>query len=394
MKQTENNEMDLLLRNLARREGSRSVLGESSIEDHLAHLNADELNAYAERALPAAARARYTKHLADCTRCRKIVSELTASAAVSVGESRVEREAPTSFWQKLSAFFSPAVLRYAIPAVLLFAVVGVTFVAFRQQRQSRFVAQNEPAAARSAVAEDKRIETPSADRASENSARKKPSDENQGATGLYLGKDSKPEEKAETAKARIGETAPVTSEKDAGAGKGAGTVTQPAYSPEPAAPPPAKPGVWTAEAKTEQEARKEQPTNRDAIARQQEDERTRNKVADKEEQLAASKTTVASAGGRNMQGLRRDEPKRSESAGSKKSDDDAEIRSVGGRRFRRQGSLWVDTAYQASAATTVVARGSEQYRALVADEPGIGTIADQLQGEVIIVWKGRAYRIR
>jgi hypothetical protein len=39
-------------------------------------------------------------------------------------------------------------------------------------------------------------------------------------------------------------------------------------------------------------------------------------------------------------------------------------------------------------------RGSEQYRALVADEPAIKNIADQLDGEIVVVWKGRAYRIR
>ena len=69
------------------------------------------------------------------------------------------------------------------------------------------------------------------------------------------------------------------------------------------------------------------------------------------------------------------------------------MRRVGGRQFRRQGGVWVDTAYNSSRQTTSVARGSEQYRALVADEPGIRTIADQLGGEVIVVWKGRAYRI-
>jgi hypothetical protein len=41
-----------------------------------------------------------------------------------------------------------------------------------------------------------------------------------------------------------------------------------------------------------------------------------------------------------------------------------------------------------------VARGSEQYRVLVADEPSIRTIADQLDGEIVVVWKGRNYRIR
>jgi hypothetical protein len=31
---------------------------------------------------------------------------------------------------------------------------------------------------------------------------------------------------------------------------------------------------------------------------------------------------------------------------------------------------------------------------LIADEPTIKTIADRLGGEIIVVWKGRAYRIQ
>jgi len=72
----------------------------------------------------------------------------------------------------------------------------------------------------------------------------------------------------------------------------------------------------------------------------------------------------------------------------------ATTRSSGGRQFRREGSAWVDTAYTSGRATVNIKRGSEQYRALVADEPGIGTIANELGGEVIVVWKARAYRIR
>jgi len=41
-----------------------------------------------------------------------------------------------------------------------------------------------------------------------------------------------------------------------------------------------------------------------------------------------------------------------------------------------------------------VPRGSEQYRVLVADEPSIRRIADELDGEIVVVWKGRTYRIR
>jgi hypothetical protein len=77
-----------------------------------------------------------------------------------------------------------------------------------------------------------------------------------------------------------------------------------------------------------------------------------------------------------------------------KKTDEPETRSVMGRHFTREGGAWVDTAYEASRATIRLARGSEQYRALVADEPGIRTIAEQLDGVVIVVWKGRAYRIQ
>ena len=72
----------------------------------------------------------------------------------------------------------------------------------------------------------------------------------------------------------------------------------------------------------------------------------------------------------------------------------AETRSVAGRSFRKSGNVWMDTAYDSSRQTFSVRRGSEQYRALVADEPEIGRIAEQLDGEFIVVWKSRAYRIR
>jgi hypothetical protein len=41
-----------------------------------------------------------------------------------------------------------------------------------------------------------------------------------------------------------------------------------------------------------------------------------------------------------------------------------------------------------------VRRGTDAYRALVADIPELGRIAEQLPGEIVVVVKGRAYRIR
>jgi hypothetical protein len=74
--------------------------------------------------------------------------------------------------------------------------------------------------------------------------------------------------------------------------------------------------------------------------------------------------------------------------------DSAETRSVAGHRFRKEKGVWIDTEYESPRATVNLSRGSEQYRALVADEPTIKTIADQLDGEIILIWKGRAYHIR
>jgi hypothetical protein len=80
--------------------------------------------------------------------------------------------------------------------------------------------------------------------------------------------------------------------------------------------------------------------------------------------------------------------------GSARGEDAGETRSVAGRQFRRQKSAWVDTAYRAGQATVNVRRDSEQWRAFIADEPELRRIADALGGEVIIVWRGRAYRIK
>jgi hypothetical protein len=71
-----------------------------------------------------------------------------------------------------------------------------------------------------------------------------------------------------------------------------------------------------------------------------------------------------------------------------------ETRTVAGRKFRRQGGAWIDTAYNAGQPATLVRRNSEQFRALAADEPELRRIAGALGGEVTVVWKGRAYRIR
>lgn len=390
MKQTENDEMDLLLRGLARREGSRSV----ALEDHSAmHLDADELNSYAEQALPAAARARYTSHLAECASCRKIVSELTSASGANISEHSVSQKT-SGLRQKFGALFSPGLLRYAVPALALFAFIAVGLVALRQQPQPDFVAQNQPAASRDATIETKQAGSPAEPGDSAAAIEERQSSESGTSAGKGRDDQAKTGERNETSNiATPTDSVTVTSDRDASPGKAAGAVAQPSYAPEPAAPPPPKPQTTHTEARTEVAARqKEEADKRDEPAREQEGARAR--TDDSQNQVAASKARNAAPAGQTQGRLRTPEAKPASGAGAKTNDDEADTRTVSGRRFRRQGGVWIDTAYQSSTATTTLARGSEQFRALVADEPGIRAIAAQLPGEVVVVWKGRAYRIR
>ncbi|MDX6557731.1 MAG: hypothetical protein QOF72_780, partial [Blastocatellia bacterium] len=63
----------------------------------------------------------------------------------------------------------------------------------------------------------------------------------------------------------------------------------------------------------------------------------------------------------------------------------------GGRKFRRQGNAWVDAKFKSSMSMKSVSRGSSDFGAL---DSGLRSIAQQLGGEVIVVWKGKAYLIK
>jgi len=111
------------------------------------HPDADELNAFAEGALPPSARQRYLSHFADCDDCRKLVSQLAVTTGAGV-EARIPASQPIAepWWKKLSAVFAIPTLRYAAFAVVLLAVGGIAFLAWRQpaQRNDEMIAQNQP----------------------------------------------------------------------------------------------------------------------------------------------------------------------------------------------------------------------------------------------------------
>ena len=84
MKAEFDKDIDSLLRESARRGRAASVEPGAAAGGavHAAHLDADEQSAYAENALPAAARAHYAAHLADCDDCRRNVTRLALAAGM------------------------------------------------------------------------------------------------------------------------------------------------------------------------------------------------------------------------------------------------------------------------------------------------------------------------
>ncbi len=397
MKQAKNNEIDLLLRRLARHEltdSAKDTRVGNAAEEHESgqHLDTDELNAYAENALPSTARMLYTEHLADCARCRKLVAELSLASGASVSHAQVEIRAPSSFRKYLSSFFSPAVLRYVVPAFAVIAVAAVVLVILRQKPSADFVAQNHPSSSSSVTREEQEIKEPALKDAS---LKKAPpasveSTANSKASNPPAGQ-ARPSTKASD-KASAGDSRRESNEAPIDEPSSVVAAEQPAAAPPQAPTVGAKPQAAN-EVQAEREIAKQKKL---AVA----DQAGGNKEEDRDQKVdsvAASRASPRKTEGfrvaGNAQGaVSKDAPAR---AGTEKgARNDGEVRNVVGHRFRKQGSVWVDSTYDSSQQTVNLSRGSEQYRALVADEPAIRTIAEQLDGEVIVVWKGRAYRIR
>ena len=376
MKQETKNEMDLLLRRLGRRD---ETTVSNAADDHL---DADELSAYAENALPAAARSHYTSHLAECSRCREMVVQLSSSAGVVSATEAVSVPAPSVWRRFLAGLLTPMVLRYAAPALGLIVVAVIGFVALRRNESLKYVTQvtnnDQPAAARPM------LEPTSA--ASDSATKTVPRPEG-------FGDKQTRNLQAETAPAQ--KAAPVVTDEEKELSKDAAAQPKPDQQPASAneAPPAAKvastPTPEESPRAAETEVRKKEvqqspaasPSSNTALqaekTAEREDRRTHDFVAGKPAD-AVSRQSAQSRGQLQRDGL----------------GVSANTRAVAGRRFRKQGGVWIDTAYDSSKDAVTLTRGSEQYRALVADEPAIKTIADALDGEIIVVWKGHTYRIR
>ena len=401
MRHETNNQMDLLLRRLGRRGEGGARNGETGPDER--HLDVDELSSYAQNALPAATRARYTEHLAECVSCRKLVTELALSLGAATAAAPVETGvAATGLKAFLASLFSPMVLRYAVPALGMVLVMVVGFVVFRQQQKDAFVARVAEQKAPAPQTIEPGLISPTPAQGYADSPPAKAGSQPQSESGQVDQPSAGKRDDAASGGAGTGAAAaPVTKSLD----ESSRSETRPAVAA--AEPPPAAPKAAADEVsketnkdkKAEAQAKKQPETNDfvadgvNANANKAANEATARNVSElpvqnrNYGQLQKLRPGVASAGRANSEkdAAEKEETKKEEAA--------TEKRSVAGRTFKKERGIWIDTAYDSSTRTMSLPRGSERFRSVVADEPAINTIAEQLDGEVIVVWKGRAYRI-
>ena len=385
-----------------------------------AHLDADELNAFAEGAMPAAARGRYISHLADCRECRRLASQLTISAGPtsSVLAADGDEIAQQNWWRRFNIFLAPATMRYAAVAVVLMAVVGIAFIVFRRP--------NPPAS--DLVAEGGPTQTPvKALQPSQSSA--SPAGEIAKTSGTPFSGPARSTADANSNQPGYATTkeavmspaavSPKTGAETANAAKPASAAerkAQPLLEQTPSYAPPPSAETERAENMTQakQSLSRTDPSGNDkneTYNKYKVLDRSRSAEAatDREEDRKRATTNVASpnkdkrdeqqVNGRrntrnsNLSAGAADLRMESNSAPPSKTETEpsTQPRSVGGRKFRKQANAWIDLKFKSSMSVRNVARGSSEFAAL---DSGLRSIAQQLSGEVVVVWKGKAYRIQ
>lgn len=426
MNQEQDKEFDVLLRRYAKREGQRTKAAMFFDEGNgkkmvgfteLEHLDADAMNAYAENALPSAARMRYAEHLVGCDACRKVVTQLALTANptgfVKEESTSVSTINAQTWREKLLSFLTIPSLKLAGSVAAVLLVASVTFIVWKRNDVSTDLAQNK---------QPRNVDNGAAAYDANNNA--SPNSGNTTATSPAASPDTQNRNNPQPT--TVANEPVAERRKDTSATKSGESKKERDYQ-EAGSPSTGEDAPKDAKNDNSKTAAASQPTptnvqtNSDPSAQNQTNIQDQTVAQQRQNYPAKSRTGPNN----NRAGRDSGEGNRAQKAEEKKTDSgdderaekqkksapppapkksvdsdkttlaggnkrEAETRAVGGKKFQRIGDAWVDVAYKDSA-TTNIKRGSDQYNSL---DAGLRSIAEQLGGEVIVVWQGRAYKIR
>nr|MBA3692235.1 zf-HC2 domain-containing protein [Acidobacteriota bacterium] len=370
-------EIDALLRQTAQDETAFAAENpKSKIQNPKSlHLGADEISAFAENALPEKTRAAYTTHLADCDRCRKILSNVISLNAESESETvhAEEKEiipAPIPWYRKLFVFPN---LAYTLGAlVLVFSGIAVLTVLQNsnnlQNAEISQVSERQPTGkGMSSDGDATPVESYSNSMMSSNTMMSNSASMNSSSTSA-ANFSAVPSAPVMTANSNA--SGRRESDKDLKAEpKATAPQKEPADSAKTdvpvitVAPPSPKENNYSAE----NEAQKQQPA----------------------QNSMAQNQTIIVPDSRDVQSLpkltRRAESKNKKLEESKNDAQEKSIETttVGGKTFKRTNNAWYDSAYKGQP-TINITRGTKEYKKLDSDLRGI---VENLGGTVVLVWK-------
>lgn len=384
------------------RQAARSGEFVSTTEQN--HLDADEISAFAENALPEKTRNVYIKHFAECDRCRTILSNTillnneaeieAASSAVAVPLSEIIA-AKIPWYRKM--FLMPN-LAYTMGGLVLVFGGMLGFLVLQNVNKTGMsdvsqIQKNEPARSSGPNASD---------------------------DGIFYNSNSA----ASNANATASNTATMTTNSSSNSTASMSNSATSNSSISPLEKPLVQPENVTGETQKQDAAK---PTDDVMLARKSESKDAKeeelsdkNKVAEaRNDEVAKATTDSVTASppappqpsisqksaedlplnGRRMEKFPQTVP------GEKKRDRAISgatnnTRQIGGKIFNRVGGVWIDSDYNKysgatsnamTPSTRTIRRGSSEYQKL---DRQVRIIAESLDGAVIIVWRDGAYRIQ
>lgn len=329
------------------------------------HLDADDISAFAENALPDRTRSAYMTHLAECDPCRNILRntiELNAEAGPEpeIIYAPAAKQTAVPWYRRLALFPQ---LAYVLGGLV---IIFAGFIGYSVLQNGSLGELSRSGETLPGVFEPATASNTSANAAMASNA---PAVEN---TAMEVRETVANTSAANTNSALPANTAPRSRELEKQAAAEGSEVSADRNADEletaAAAPPPA-----TRSENYSKDVIIEVPPA--SAAPEKPSPTLRNRSDDRRET------------GRVMAG-RPNEPKAKTEAATGSAN--AESQSVGGKRFERKQRVWYDSAY-GSQATTNIKRGSAEYRKL---DRGLRSIAESLSGTVVVVWNGKAYRIQ
>ncbi len=384
------NEIDALLR---KERGARTI---TISEFASPHLDADEIAAFAESALPEATKQAYFAHFADCEGCRKTLSSVillnsetdvepaTAVAAPIIAENVVP------WYRKLFLFPNLANLAYLMGSVIL---LFSGFLAISVMRNSggdsspdvSQIRADEPTASGpnldyaagsynsnlSANAMNTAANTmANAANSAANSSASSPNPAFASNTSATPADAKNPPPAISADRVETGRDAPTT-----------------AAAPQP--PPPPKERPVEADDQTTMLGREK----RAVLLKDADKQKAESKVM-QEQAPAGTGGPFKVQKGPSRNDQRSDSRMRENELASKKTATPAAAavsnrRQVAGKAFDLRQGVWYESAYRGQT-TTNIRRGTGDFRKL---DSGLRYIADSFPGTVVIVWKDKAFRI-